>query len=104
VVDDEWHVGIGGFSDRLAVVEGFDQRQQLQIGLDLVGDLVQDTGALLNRRPAPSVFCLVGGIQREVDIGRSGAWNLTKPFARDRAGIVEVPSTGATHFPPIKLS
>jgi hypothetical protein len=41
VIDDERHVGVGGFPDRLAVVERLDQRQDIEIALDLVRDLIE---------------------------------------------------------------
>ena len=42
MVDDQRHVGMGRFADRLAVVEGLDEGEQFEIGFQLVGDLVED--------------------------------------------------------------
>jgi hypothetical protein len=38
------HVGGPGLADRLAVVDCLDEGQGLEIGLDPVGDPVQDVG------------------------------------------------------------
>jgi hypothetical protein len=90
VIDHQRHVGMRGFPDRLAVVERLDQRQQFQIGFDLVGDLVQDAGAFLHGGAAPGVLCLVSGIKRQFYIRGRRARNLTELLAGDRAGIIEI--------------
>ena len=46
VVDGEGNVGGGRLADRLAVVEGFSEREQLQVLLHAVGDLEEDGGAV----------------------------------------------------------
>ena len=46
VVDGERNVGGGRLADRLAVVEGFSEREQLQVLLHAVGDLEEDGGAV----------------------------------------------------------
>ena len=92
VIDDERHVGMGRLADRLAVVERLDQRQQVEIGFQLVGDLVEDARAFGDRGLAPGILGLVGGIEREFDVGRRGARHLAELLAGDRARIVEVAS------------
>ncbi len=42
MIDAEREIGIGRLADRLAVVERLDQREQVEVGRHLVGDLVQD--------------------------------------------------------------
>ena len=90
MVDDQRHVGMRRLADRLAVVERLDQRQQIEIAFHLVGDPVQDARALLDRGLAPGVLGLMRGIERELDVGRRGAGDLTEPLAGDRARIVEI--------------
>jgi hypothetical protein len=92
VIDDERHVGIGGFADRLAVVERLDERQQFQIGFQLVGDLVEKRRPLLHGGLAPGFLRRMRGVERKFDIGRGGARYLTELLAGDRARIVEIAS------------
>jgi ParB family chromosome partitioning protein len=97
VVDDQRHVRIGGLADRLAVVERLDQRQQVQIGFQLVGDLVEDARALSDRGLAPGVLRLVGGVEGEFDVGGAGARNRAELLAGDGAWIIEVASLRGRH-------
>jgi hypothetical protein len=90
VVHDQRHVGMGGFPDRLTVVERLDQRQQIEVAFNLVRDLVENAGALLDGCAAPGVLGLVGGVQRELDVGRRGTGNLAEPLTGDRARIVKI--------------
>jgi hypothetical protein len=92
VIDHQRHVGVGGLADRLAVVERLDQCEQIEVGLQLVGDPVQDQRTLGNRGLAPGVLCLVGGVERQFDVGRGGARNRAQLLAGDRARIIEVAS------------
>ena len=93
------------FADRLAIVERLDQREQVEIGLDLVGDLVEDAGALLNRRATQASLALwaassASSISAAVE---RGTWQSLLPVIG--LGLSKyLPSTGAIHFPPIKLS
>ncbi len=90
VVDAQRQVGGGRLADRLAVVEGFDERQEIEIGLHAVGDLEQDKGAVGDRGPAPGVLGRMGRVERQLDVGRRGAWDRAQLLAGDRARIVEV--------------
>ena len=70
-----------------------------RLAFELVGDLVEDTRALLDGGLAPGVLGLVGGIQRQLDIGRRRARHLAELLAGDRAWIVEIPPLDrATHL------
>jgi hypothetical protein len=97
VVDDQRHVGMGGLADRLAVVERLDQREQIEIGFQLVGDLVQNARALGDRRLAPGVLGLMGGIERQFDVGRGRTRNRAEFLASDRTRIVEIASLDRRH-------
>ena len=90
VVDHQRHVGMRRLADRLAVVEGLDQREQVEIGFELVGDLVQDARALLHRGLAPGVLGLVRGVERQLDVGGGGAGHRAELLAGDRARIVKI--------------
>ena len=90
MVDHQRHVGMRRLADRLAVVERLDQRQQVEIGFELVGDLVQDARAFLHGGLAPGVLGLVRGVERQFDVGGGGAGHRAELLAGDRARIVEV--------------
>jgi hypothetical protein len=90
MVDDQRHVGIGRFADRLAVVERLDEREKFEIGLELVGYLVENARAILDRGLAPGVLGRMGGVERELDVGARRARNLAQLLAGDRARIVEI--------------
>jgi len=90
VVDHKRHVGIGRLADWLAVVERFDQRDQVQIGFQLVRDLVQNARAFGYRRLGPGILGLVSGAEREFDIRRGRARNLAELLAGNRTRIVKV--------------
>lgn len=94
MVDDEWHVGIGRFADRLAVVESFNKREQIEIGFQLVSNLVEDARTFLNRCSSPGVLGLVCCVKREFNIGSRRPRNLTKLLASYGAWIVKIPSFG----------
>src|SRR6478672_13069424 len=64
MIDRQRDVGEARLADRLAVVDGLDRRQHLQVLLHAVGDLVQDLGAFGGRRLSPGVLSLVRRVQR----------------------------------------
>ena len=90
MVDGERNVGEAGLADRLAVVDGLDRGQHLEILLHAVGDFVQDFGAFGGRRVAPSVLRLVRGVEGELDVGGLRAGDLADRLAGDGADIVEI--------------
>ncbi len=90
VVDAQGNVGEGRLSDRLAVVERFDERQQLGLRLHTVGYFVEEARALSGRGLAPGVLCLVSGVEREFDVGGGRAGDFAQLAAGDRARIVEI--------------
>ena len=50
VIDRQREVGRGGLADRLAVVDRLDEGEGLEVGLDPVGDPVEDVGAVRRAR------------------------------------------------------
>ena len=79
-----------GLADRLAVVDGFDRGEHLEVLLHAVGDLVQDLGALGGCGIAPGVLRLMRGIERKLDVGCLRAGDLADGLAGNRADIVEI--------------
>ncbi len=68
MVDNERHVGGGRLADRLAVIDRFGEREQVEFALKPVGDLVQEAGALRRRGIAPGLAGGVRGVQRQFDV------------------------------------
>jgi len=71
VIDGKRNVRGACLADRLAVVDGLDRGDELQILRHAVGDLVEERGALGRRRIAPGVLRLMGGVERKLDPGPS---------------------------------
>ncbi len=90
MVDGQRNVGGGGFAQRLAVIPGFGLGDPCQVLLDTVGDLQKDVGAFGDRRPAPTVLCLVGGIERQLYILGRRARHFAQLSAVDRRQVVHV--------------
>jgi len=90
VVGGEGNVGVERFADRLAVIHCFGIGQQLEVGVDAVGDLQQQVGALARRGLTPGVFRSVGGIERQLDVGGVRAGGFGVNLAIDRGDDVEV--------------
>ena len=90
MVDRQRQVGVGGFADRLAVVEGFHRGQGGQVLLHTVGNTVQDERALCHAGFAPGTLGGVGGVQRQLDIGRVRARNLAQYLAGYRGNVLEI--------------
>ena len=59
VIDGERDVGVQGFTDRLAVVDGFGIGQQFEVLFEAVGDLQQDVGTGCGIGLAPGRDCLL---------------------------------------------
>ena len=97
MIDGERDVGEGGLADRLAVVDGLDRGEHLEVLLHAVGDLVEDLGALGGRGVAPGVLGLMRGVERELDIGGLRAGDLADRLAGDRADIVEIIAVDRRH-------
>ena len=68
MVDGERHVGGRRLADRLAVVPGLGERQQVEILLHAVGDPVEDQRALGGAGAAPGVLGRVRGVERGLDV------------------------------------
>ena len=92
MVGGQRDVGIQGFTDRLAIIPGFRQRQRFQMLLDAIGNRQQHIAALLHTGFPPCVCGGMGGVQRQLNILRVGARELRHIFTRYRCGIGEVVS------------
>ncbi|MNL44006.1 hypothetical protein D3C87_1665490 [compost metagenome] len=90
VVDGERNIGRERFTHRLAVIPGLGFGHGLEVGLDAVGDPVQDQGALGDAGLAPGVLGGVGGVQRQLDVGRVRASDLAQDAAVHRGGVLEI--------------
>ena len=90
MVDGERDVGGHRLADRLAVVDGLDGGEHLEVRLHAVGDLVQNGGALGRRRLAPGVLGLVRGVERELDVRGLRPRDLAHRLAGHRADIFEI--------------
>jgi hypothetical protein len=90
VVDGQWEVSVQRLADRFAVVPRLGERQGLEIGLDAVGDLVEDVGAFTGSRLAPRGGSAVSGVQRLVDVRLVGSRNLAERLTGDRSRVLEI--------------
>jgi hypothetical protein len=81
MVDRQRDVGGRRLADRLAVVPGLGRREQVEVGLDPVGDLQQDVRAMRGRGLAPGVLGGMRGIERQLDIGLA---STARPRRRPR--------------------
>ncbi|MNO98365.1 hypothetical protein D3C76_901100 [compost metagenome] len=97
VVCCQRHVGIEGFAYGLAVVPAFGHSEHFQVLLDAVGDLQQHPRALLHRGLAPGFGGGVRGVQGQVDVLGSGAWEFGNRLAIDRRAVGEVLATQRWH-------
>ena len=97
MIDRQRDVGEGGLADRLAVVDGLDRGEHLEVLLHAVGDLVEDLGALGGRGVAPGVLGLMRGVERKLDIGGLRAGDLADRLAGDGADIVEIVAVDRRH-------
>ena len=105
MVGAERDIGRPRLADRLAVVDRLGVGEKLQILLDPVGDAVQEPRPLRRRRPSPCVARGMSGIERKLDVLRRGARHFGRALPSIGLGSVKYrPFTGATHFPPMKLS
>ncbi len=97
VVHRQGQVRVQGFTDRLAVVPGFGDRQHFQVLLDAVRDLVQDDRPFGDTGPAPRRGGGMCGVQRQFDVFGGGAGHLTERFAGDRGDVLEVHALDRGH-------
>ena len=97
VIDGQRQVGGQGLADRLAVLPALGDRKHLEVGLDPVGDLVQDDGPLGGRGAAPGGLGAVRGVQRQVDVLGGAAGDLGERLAGDRRRVLEVFAGGRRH-------
>ena len=90
MIDGERDIGEGGLADRLAVVDGLDRGEHLEVLLHAVGDLIENLCPLGRRGIAPGVLRLMRRVERKLDIGGLRTRDLAYGLAGDRADIVEV--------------
>jgi hypothetical protein len=97
VIDRQRHVRGRGFADRLAVVDRLDEGQRVEVGLEAIGDLVQNDRAVRGRRDRPA---LLGSVRFEASCWvsldepsrESYSWLLRPLTALERVCAVRPPS------------
>jgi len=97
VVDGERDVGVERLADRLAVIDGLGVGEQLEVGLEAVGDLEQDVGARGGVGLAPLGEGGMRGVERELDVLGGGARGLGVVLAVDRRDHVEILTLDRRH-------
>ena len=90
VIDGQRDVGGECLTHGLAVVPGLGDGQHLEVLLETVGDLQQDTGALLDGGLAPGGCGGVCCVDSLLDVCRLGPGHLGEHLAVDRADVLEV--------------
>jgi hypothetical protein len=90
MVDGKRHVSRGGLADRLAIVPGLGEREQIEVFLHAVGDAVQDQRAFGDAGAAPGFLGRMRGVERVLDVLGIGARDLAKQPAVDRREILEI--------------
>jgi hypothetical protein len=83
VVNRQGDVGVQGFADGLAVVDGFGVGQQFQVGFDAIGNFQQGVAARGGVGFAPGVCCSVGSVQCQLDVFGGRARGLGVNLAAD---------------------
>ncbi len=90
MVDCERYIGAARLADRLAVVEGFGERQEFEVLLHAVRDPVEKLCPFGRRYPGPRVLSLVSCVERQFDIPFCRLGDVHQPVAIDRAVIGEI--------------
>ena len=85
-VDDQRQVGMPALADRLAVVEGFELGQLVDVRFDQVGELVHQPAAVagVHLAPGAGVKRLAGGLDGQVDVGGVALGDLGDDFLGGR--------------------
>ena len=105
-VDHQRQVGVAALADRLAVVEGLELGQLVDVLLDQVGQLVHQPAAVAGVHLAPGapvVERLAGGLDGQVDVG--GVPSATSAITSSVAGLTVsnvLPLTLSRHWPSIR--
>jgi hypothetical protein len=97
VVDGEGDVGVQGFADRFAVVDGLGVGELLEILFEAVGDLQKDVGAFTGRGFAPLLGGGVRRVEREFHVLGGRARSLRVDLAADRRDHVEIRAFHGCH-------
>ena len=82
VIDGKRKIGVYGFADRLAVVPGLGQRQDVEVVFHALRDLVHQDGAVRGAGVAPALAGGVGSIEGAFNVLRVGARNLAECLFR----------------------
>ncbi len=90
VVGRQRDVFVEGFPNGFAVLPRFGHRQQLDVGVDDVGNTVEHGSAFCGRGFAPGRERFVGGIERDLDVFCGSAGNLGESFPVHGRGVFEV--------------
>ena len=90
VISGQRDVGGQGLADRLPVLPGLGHGQHLAVGIDHVGDAVQDGGPLGQRGLSPGVLGGVGRIEGQLDVVGPRLRDRGEGLARGRALVLRV--------------
>jgi hypothetical protein len=89
MIDRQRQVSRLGFANGLAIVDGLDQGEEIELLFDPVGDAQECLRALRRRGAAPSLPGGMRGIERQFDILRGGTGNRANHMTVDRRNILE---------------
>ncbi len=98
VIHHQRQVGGQGLAHRLAVLPGLGDGEHFNVLFDAIGDAQQQVAALGDAGLAPAGECLVGGVQRQLDIGGVGAGHFAEHLAVHRRDVFKV-AAGARRHP-----
>ena len=84
MVDRERHIGRGGLPNGFAVVPGFGQREQVEVFLHAIGDLVENNRAFRDAGATPCFPGRMGGVERRLDVAGVRAGHFAKQAAIHR--------------------
>ena len=83
------HVDVTRLADRLAIVEGFQNRQQARMFLHQAGQRIKVLRAFVPRQARPFRLCAPGGAHGGVDIGNRALTDLRQYLAGCRVPAVK---------------
>ncbi len=100
---DTGQIALACVADRLAHVQGFQQRERIGVLFHQVGQPQQHLLAMRGRRPRPvaRIETAPRRFDRPIDVRRVGVGHLHQHAAIDRADAVIARATGGVHVAPI---
>ena len=90
VIDGKRKIGIHGFADRLAVVPGFGQRQEVEVVFHALRNLVHQDGAVRGAGMAPALAGGMCGVEGPFNVLCVGARNLAECLSGDWRYVLEI--------------